>query len=567
MAYAAEASTSRMEELVADTVPTSQPPSPHALVPSSSQDVGNHNGNATSRKENEVQLVPSSNQDAGSHSEGVAARKENEVTIPLTFPQSIVKSAHDNLPYTELLLQNYRNFTRSTTPSRLMYYENGDWLDFSSEAMDQLRPAFAERKAIVEASINGSKYLFDFMRMLQIDFETKNCWSISWIDEYGKCFFPKVSIAKEGECTEQEQNKYIESCVNANANASIAHKVELAIKVDDSSLKRKRAEFEAIPSNPIMAFPTPPVSAPPVITRPVSTRPVSAPPINVPSIIPNNVPRGPRLVEVFRWPKTMILREGDREHELIKNFFLSGIRKLDPAAKVTAIYKCTREGNLEKARYEQFQKQVDLTTAIRGDDVAKTIHAWHGASGSEVATLLTHGFQFPTKVPTADVYGVGVYLSPVGLAQLSADLAEADENGEKHIILCQLLLGNVEKVPFGSQQDQPSGVEYDIGSDDPNNPSWYVVWPCNMNKHILPEFVVSYQPTVNVRGKSKADPGWDEAMLSKVQGALPPAQFQEVLHLHKIYRAGFYTKDAFIKRLRLIVEDNILQTISPDDNA
>ncbi|GKU93273.1 hypothetical protein SLEP1_g6878 [Rubroshorea leprosula] len=567
MAYAAEASTSRMEEFVADTVPTSQPPSPHALVPSSSQAVGNHNGNATSRKENEVQLVPSSNQDAGSHSEGVAARKENEVTIPLTLPQSIVKSAHGNLPSTELLLQNYRNFTRRTTPSRLMYYENGDWLDFSSEAMDQLRPAFADHKAIVEVSINGSKYLFDFMRMLQIDSETKNCWSISWIDEYGKCFFPKVSIAKEGEYTEQEQNKNIESCVNANANASIAQKVDLVIKLDDSSLKRKRAEFEAIPSNPIMAFPTPPVSAPPVITRPVSTRPVSAPPINVPSIIPNNVPRGPRLVEVFRWPKTMILREGDKEHELIKDYFLSGIRKFDPAAKVTAIYKCTREGNLEKARYEQFQKQVDLTKAIRGDDVAKTIHAWHGASGSEVATLLTYGFQFPTKVPTADVYGVGVYLSPVGLAQLSADLAEADENGEKHIILCQLLLGNVEKVPFGSQQDQPSGVEYDIGSDDPNSPSWYVVWPCNMNKHILPEFVVSYQPTVNVRGKSKADPGWDEAMLSKVQGALPPAQFQEVLHLHKIYRAGFYTKDAFIKRLRLIVEDNILQTISPDDDA
>ncbi|GLT69828.1 hypothetical protein SLA2020_419470 [Shorea laevis] len=566
-----------MEEFVADTVP-SRPPSLHALVPSSSQDAGNHSGdagnhsgNAASRKENEVQLVPSSNQDAGSHSEGVAARKENEVTIPLTLPQSTVQgsaSAHDNLPSTELLLQNYRNFTRSTTPSRLMYYENGDWLDFSSEAMDQLRPAFVDSKAIVEVSIDGSKYLFDFMRMLQIDSETKNCWSISWIDEYGKCFFPKVSIEKEGEYTELEQNKYVESCVNANANsnananASIAQKVELVVKLDDSSLKRKRAEFEAIPSNPIMSFPTPPVSAPPVITRPIS-----APSINVPPIIPENVPRGPRLVEVFRWPKAMILREGDKEHELIKDYFLTGIRKLDPAAKVTAIYKCTREENFEKARYEQFQKQVDLTKAIRGDDAAKTIHAWHGASESEVTTLLTYGFQFPTKVPAADVYGVGVYLSPVGLAQLSADIAEADENGEKHIILCQLLLGNVEKVPIGSQQDQPSKMEYDIGSDDPNSPSWYVVWPCNMNKHILPEFVVSYQPTVNARGKSKADPGWDGALLSKFQGSLPPAQFQEVLHLHKIYRAGFYTKDAFIKRLGFIVEDNILQTILPDDKC
>ncbi|GLU16001.1 hypothetical protein SLE2022_324510 [Rubroshorea leprosula] len=544
MAHATEASTNRVVEIVADTV-SSQPPSPLAFVPSSSQDAGNHSGNATSRKGKEIHSAPPSHQDAGSHSENEAARKRNEVTIPLTLHQSIVKrndSTQDNFPSTELLLQNYKNFTCSAAPLRLMYYENGDWLDFSSDIMDQLRPAFANRRAMVEMLIDGSKYLFDFMRMLQIDSKTENCWSISWIDEYGKCFFPKVSIGKEGKNTELENNKYIESCVNANANASIAHNVDLVVKLDDSSLKRKRAEFEAVTTNPTMAFPTPLVIAP-------ST--------GAPLIIPEDVPKGPQLVEVFRWPQTMILREGGKEHQLIRDYFLSGIRKLDPTAKVTAIYKCTREGNLEKARYDLFHKQVNLTKAIRGVDAARIIHTWHGASKSEVATLLACGFQFPTKVPAADVYGVGVYLSPVRLAQLSADLVEADENGEKHVILCQLLLGNVEKVPFGSQQDQPSRMEYDIGSDDPNSPSWYVVWPCNMNKHILPEFVVSYQPTVNVKGKSKVDPGWD-AKLSKIQDSLPPAQFQEVLHLYKIYQAGFFTKDAFIKQLQFIVGDNIL---------
>ncbi|GLU16000.1 hypothetical protein SLE2022_324500 [Rubroshorea leprosula] len=70
----------------------------------------------------------------------------------------------------------------------------------------------------------------------------------------------------------------------------------------------------------------------------------------------------------------MILREGDKKHQLIRDYFLSRIRKLDPAAKVTAIYKCTCEGNLEKACYALFHKQVNLNRAIRGVDAARTIH-------------------------------------------------------------------------------------------------------------------------------------------------------------------------------------------------
>lgn len=78
-------------------------------------------------------------------------------------------------------------------------------------------------------------------------------------------------------------------------------------------------------------------------------------------------------------------------------------------------------------------------------------------------------------------------------------MSEIDENGEKHVILCRVILGKCEKVEAGSLQSYPSSVEYDTGVDDLNNPRWYTVWHGNMNTHILPECVVSYRP-VNKNG-------------------------------------------------------------------
>lgn len=82
----------------------------------------------------------------------------------------------------------------------------------------------------------------------------------------------------------------------------------------------------------------------------------------------------------------------------------------------------------------------------------------------------------------------------------SAGRSEPDDNGEKHVILCRVILGNVEKVEAGSQQCHPSSAEFDTGVDDLRNPKWYVVWSTNMNRHVLPDCVVSYRSPVRVPG-------------------------------------------------------------------
>lgn len=84
-------------------------------------------------------------------------------------------------------------------------------------------------------------------------------------------------------------------------------------------------------------------------------------------------------------------------------------------------------------------------------------------------------------------------------------MTEADEKGEKHVILCQVMLGEMERIEAGSEQFKPSSEEYDSGVDDLQNPRFYVVWRENMNQTILPEFVVSFKSLDHQPGTNFAE--------------------------------------------------------------
>ena len=80
---------------------------------------------------------------------------------------------------------------------------------------------------------------------------------------------------------------------------------------------------------------------------------------------------------------------------------------------------------------------------------------------------------------------------------------EVSDDDEKHLILCAVILGNVEKVIADSRQRYPSSAEFDTGADDLKNPKWYLVWPTNVSRHILPECVVSYKSLVCLPGMTR----------------------------------------------------------------
>lgn len=83
----------------------------------------------------------------------------------------------------------------------------------------------------------------------------------------------------------------------------------------------------------------------------------------------------------------------------------------------------------------------------------------------------------------------------------SAKFCDVDENGVQHLVLCRVIMGNMEVVRSGSRQSLPGCKDYDSGVDDLQNPSIYIVWTMNMNTHIYPEFVVSFKISSNIEGE------------------------------------------------------------------
>ncbi|GAU41476.1 hypothetical protein TSUD_237260 [Trifolium subterraneum] len=84
--------------------------------------------------------------------------------------------------------------------------------------------------------------------------------------------------------------------------------------------------------------------------------------------------------------------------------------------------------------------------------------------------------------------------------QYCAPYCDVDESGIKHLVLCRVIMGNMEILRPGSGQLRPSGCEYDNGVDDIQHPKYYVVWNMNINTHIYPEFVVSFKAALDAEG-------------------------------------------------------------------
>lgn len=79
--------------------------------------------------------------------------------------------------------------------------------------------------------------------------------------------------------------------------------------------------------------------------------------------------------------------------------------------------------------------------------------------------------------------------------------ADNDENGEKHVVLCKVIVGACELVKPGSEQFHPSSEQFDTGVDDLLSPKRLIVWSTHMNTHILPVYVVSFKLPCRWHGK------------------------------------------------------------------
>ncbi|KAL2465337.1 putative inactive poly [ADP-ribose] polymerase SRO5 [Abeliophyllum distichum] len=194
-------------------------------------------------------------------------------------------------------------------------------------------------------------------------------------------------------------------------------------------------------------------------------------------------------------------------------------------------------------------------------------YAWFGASKNEINSILSHGFGHSVNT---GVYGHGIYLSPADHPAQSMQLSVADDDGLRHLLLCRVILGRMEVVSCGSEQDNPSSEEFDSGVDNLMSPRKYIVWSTRMNTHILPEFVISFRTSSNFKGNQRIsgrvklpNSAWIpfSELINALSKFLPPQAIQLIAKHHHNQREKKITRRELIQQVRSIAGDKLLAAI------
>lgn len=274
-------------------------------------------------------------------------------------------------------------------------------------------------------------------------------------------------------------------------------------------------------------------------------------------------------VDLFAWNNGMIrVDEGNTEHDAIKKMFLSGMGAIGKGTDVVSIHKNSHSTLTGQARFESFRIFSQAVGKKCGGD-ANINYAWYGASRGEIYDIISHGFSRLQRPKAGELYGFGVYLSSAKFSIDCALSSAEDENGLRHVMLCRVILGNMETVHAGSQQFHPCSKEYDSGVDDVSAPRRYIIWSAYMNSHILPSYIISFRaPLKGVPRRIQANlvkptSPWMKfhTLLSVLSKVLPPHKMTQISKYHCDFHRKKITRQQLVKRLRQIAGDEMLTRV------
>ncbi|KAJ7943871.1 Poly [ADP-ribose] polymerase [Quillaja saponaria] len=401
--------------------------------------------------------------------------------------QSKSKLVNSGTQLKKTLLRCYSNYKKTGRPERLMFYQNGEWMNFPTDVVELVRKDLGVKKAAVEVEFNGRHLVLDFLHMYQMDLETGSQKPIAWIDEAGGCFFPEVfSVDDDGpydlwQGIGKDQQSLFEDPSGSN---EIKLHLEIEInEVDQSNLKECSAESDAH----------------------VKYIQIGGKPANNQFIVEvedssNKMPNTKtdesikQTLEMGFNSNTKAV-DGKLDLDTVQKVFINGMKSVG-SANLVGIYHCSSDSM--QARLELFQKQVEITKKCRGDPNVR--YGWLASSKGELNTIMKFGLGHcgPSKIKST--YGVGVHLAAADCANTSASYCDVDENGVRYMVFCRVILGNMELLHRGTRQSLPSSNDYDSGVDDLQSPRIYIIWNMNMNTHICPEFVVSFKIPSDAEG-------------------------------------------------------------------
>lgn len=486
------------------------------------------------------------------------------------------------------LLQHYLNFRKSGPLKRLMYYQDGEWIDFPQSILPVVKEDLQIEKSVIEVDLDGKICVLDFVSMMLVDLRTGNQQSIAWIDEAGNCFFPEIFAdgvgGDECNCLEHENNQV---GIDLNAQESNVIKLQIEIELNRSNIyEQEESSGDSNALVKVVKVDLKPETEDSTMENGDDQNGVSASKGNGSSA--ENLPGEEKALMLDpAW--------GDLDSDSVRKIFLMGIKQ---SAHASIIDVSRGSSTFMEARLELFQKQAEIVKKLRGHPNVQ--FAWLPSTKSAHSSIMNYGIVSGDSTNKNSRYGFGVHLNPINHTEISANLCDIDENGVRHMILCRVIMGNVEPVSLGSKQFHPSNEAFDNGVDDLQGPKHFTVWSMNMNTHIYPEYVVSFkfeaEGTVvqsdkihNFSGVSTCYEGSpyqvttpDTNLLQNQQGNVPripkspwmsfpalfaaiskkvaPEKMKIINSNYELFKSKKISRDELVRKMRLSVGDAILRS-------
>ncbi|KAG7569262.1 WWE domain [Arabidopsis thaliana x Arabidopsis arenosa] len=374
------------------------------------------------------------------------------------------------------LVRYFSYYKKTGVPKRVMFHENGEWIDLPEHILCDIRNDLEAKRAAIEFNWCGRPFLLDFLHMYRLDLETGVKTQLSWIDIAGKCFFPETfdSLEKDcchhicGEDPEQHDQREIKLHIEIDVNGGELPRLNLNVVSDKSGDNMDDIQAVQRSSN----------GQNDEASEDSCSRELDD--------------------AVKKWDKTEIDQfsgvkpaEEELDKNAVKQMFALGTATLGHV-ELLDVYQFSSETS--KARLSLFQKQADITKKRRGD--ANIRYAWVPAKKEVLSAVMMHGLGVGGAFVKKSMYGVGVHLNAANCSHFSARYCDIDDNGVRHMVLCRVIMGNMEPLRGDNTQFFSGGEEYDNGVDDVESPKHYLIWNMNMNTHIYPEFVVSFKLSI-----------------------------------------------------------------------
>ncbi|XP_039825285.1 inactive poly [ADP-ribose] polymerase RCD1-like isoform X2 [Panicum virgatum] len=368
------------------------------------------------------------------------------------------------------ILESYWNFKTSGLPVRVLFYQHGDWSDFPEDVVNLAQQDFQLKRPITTAVFQNKHILLDFIHMICLDYEMTTNNPLAWVDDHGKGFFPDLSAVlytskpsqlEKGEAAEHAgmSTSVAESSSSVSVGGVVSYDKRIYNIVEDK-LQTHNKLAGAIGENK---------SGSSIHLNEYSSGTVQA--------------------------ATGKRNSGPRVDSAVRKLLLQGLGQPFKEKDIIGIYRTPLLDQHGQVRSGLFQEEVEVTKSRRGN--ANVRYAWLPCSRDSMEEMMMQGALEIAKPQQVHTLGLGTCLAPANCS--NSCYSDFHEDGIIRMMLCRVIMGNVEVVLPGSNQFQPSNESFDSGVDDLQNPKYYIIWDANVHKRVYAEYavIVKVPPMIN----------------------------------------------------------------------